>query len=515
MALFRTAPNEMSKPAPAAPAKKDPAGPDKFPRRTAIGLGILFALLSVPRFSLFRSLDAKWSDQLFRWRGPEAVDAKVVLVTIDDESIQKIGQYPWPRSKYKPLIEKLMAAGAKVVAFDVMFVDPSFPEQDKALVDATRRFSDRIVHSAKVELDEKNKKYLIRRPFAALEKVTKHVGVVDQLQIDGDGSVRVTYMMYGHDPWEREDWLVDPERVPSLGVAALSLFEGKPADLYAHDRTNQAYLNVRGQSDAEDETGITKTKFSIPRVPIWRVVQGQLSDNQKALIKGGIVLIGSTAVGAFDHYPSPFSEQQAGVEVHATVIDNILNNRLMKEPSWGLCAILCLGFAFLSAWAAGLAPLVAAGILAAVLGLWILASFLLLKSLNLVFFWGPALSLAVTFVALFLRKTLSEQQEKRFIKQTFGQFVAPEVVDKLVADPSQLKLGGEKRDMTVFFLDIAHFTTISEKMDPESLIIFLNKYLSALSKVVHDHKGVVDKYIGDCIMAFWNAPLDDNEHRIN
>ena len=128
-------------------------------------------------------------------------------------------------------------------------------------------------------------------------------------------------------------------------------------------------------------------------------------------------------------------------------------------------------------------------------------------------FVAPTAALGFSFLVFTARRALTESAEKKFIQRTFGQFVSPEVVEKLVQDPSLVKLGGEKRGMTVFFLDIAHFTAISEKMSPETLIAFLNNYLSAFSQVIQDHNGTVDKYIGDCIMAFWNAPLDDPEHR--
>jgi adenylate cyclase len=126
---------------------------------------------------------------------------------------------------------------------------------------------------------------------------------------------------------------------------------------------------------------------------------------------------------------------------------------------------------------------------------------------------APVVALVLSFLALTVRRVLTESAQKQYIQHTFGQFVSPEVVEKLVADPGLVKLGGEKRDMTVFFLDIAHFTAISEKMTPEALIQFLNNYLSPLSEVIQGQKGTVDKYIGDCIMAFWNAPLDDPGHR--
>jgi adenylate cyclase len=125
---------------------------------------------------------------------------------------------------------------------------------------------------------------------------------------------------------------------------------------------------------------------------------------------------------------------------------------------------------------------------------------------------APGLTLAAGFLVLTVHRVLTEGQEKALIKAKFGQFVAPEIVEQLTNDPETAKLGAQKREMTVFFLDIAHFTTISEKMDAEALIGFLNKYLSALSTVILDRRGTIDKYIGDCVMAFWNAPLENKNH---
>jgi adenylate cyclase len=122
------------------------------------------------------------------------------------------------------------------------------------------------------------------------------------------------------------------------------------------------------------------------------------------------------------------------------------------------------------------------------------------------------LALLASYLALTIHRVRAEGAEKAMIKSMFGQFVSPEVVEELANDPDKAKLGAQKREMTVFFLDIAHFTTISEKMGPEALIAFLNRYLSALSDVILERRGTIDKYIGDCIMAFWNAPTENKDH---
>ena len=517
MASFKQSPASIAKPAPSTIGRGEAAGPDRTPFWIAGGFALFICLLSL--LGRFDSLDLRYNDQLFRWRGPESADQRVAVVTIDDESIKKVGQYPWPRSIYAKLLRKLFQRGVKVVALDVMFYEPSRPEEDAELIAVTKQFGKRVIHSGNMD-PENTQKHQFRRPFAALDKVAASVGSVDQLLIDEDGSVRVTYLMYGKDLYDVEGWLKDETRIPALGLLALSVYDGKKADEYLGTFKNRIYLNTRGQgyfelTDPNTKRPIAVPKFSIPRVQTWRVLQDTLDEETKDRLNGAIVLLGYTASGTYDHYPSPFIESQPGVEVHANVIDNLLNKRTIAEPYPPLTLALCFILALVAVALVGLHPLTGALCALGLLAGWTLTSYILFKRLQLVQFTPPMLAIIGTYAILMIRKVLSEQKEKRFIKATFGQFVAPEVVEKLVKDPSLVRLGGEKREMTVFFLDIAHFTTISEKMDPESLILFLNRYLSALSKVVHDNKGVVDKYIGDCIMAFWNAPLDDKDHRIN
>jgi adenylate cyclase len=249
------------------------------------------------------------------------------------------------------------------------------------------------------------------------------------------------------------------------------------------------------------------------RVSFMDILDGQLTPEQRKALKGSVVLIGSTALGYFDHYPTPFTSQAPGVEYHATFLDNLLNEDFRKPVARLWMILVVVAMIWLPMGLHQLAPASGALVTGAVaLVLWLFTGWLFTKGWR-VDFIAPLTALFCAFVAQTVHRVLTEGAEKKFIKNVFGQFVAPEVVDDLVKDPGKVKLGGEKRDMTIFFLDIAHFTTISEKMAPEALIIFLNKYLSALSHVVHEQKGVVDKYIGDCIMAFWNAPIELKDHR--
>ena len=243
------------------------------------------------------------------------------------------------------------------------------------------------------------------------------------------------------------------------------------------------------------------------------IIRNKLTKEEREIIKGGIALVGSTTLGAYDHAPSPFVKQMPGVEYHAMAVDNLLHDDYLNPVSMWLMTLLSLIFIF--------GPFFLRKYSTLTIFIPVIATSVLLYFLNIYLFtkgvkfppMGVFVSLWLSFIAIMVHKAFTEGKEKAWIKNTFGQYLSPKVVKVITEDPSKLKLGGDKRDMTVFFLDIAHFTAISEKLSPEDLTKMLNKYLSGFTDVILKYDGVVDKYIGDCIMAFWNAPLDQDKHR--
>ena len=248
-------------------------------------------------------------------------------------------------------------------------------------------------------------------------------------------------------------------------------------------------------------------------ISVRDIIEGTISPEEKEALSGGIALVGSTALGSFDHFPSPFMPLFPGVELHANVIDNIMHNDTLKPVNLFIVLLLVILLiwmpVYMSKRSIKLLSYATVGVISA------------LFALNYYMFYRhyemPVLSLVMalgtSFIYITVYKAVLEGREKKWIKSTFGQYLSPKVVELITKDPSKLSLGGEKRDMTAFFLDIAGFTTMSEKMTPEQLTKMLNNYLSGLTDVILRHDGVVDKYIGDCVMAFWNAPLDQKDHR--
>jgi adenylate cyclase len=491
----------------------------RFPKYFSIGFAVVFLLLYMT--GMFTSAQFVWSDRLFQMRPPSVkpADPRLILLAVDEDTGQKFG-FPLPREVYARALDKLKALGVNTVAFDVVFFENR--PGDAELAAATKRFG-KVVHlfsqdvlDTGVGVNVSNK-----MPVAPLRSATKYFGHPDVTPLmDVDGHLR-TYQLVREnagDPFHPK------LKGVTLAAAALSAFLDKPVeDVLAEYGTAERALNFRRprlwlRHEKRDE-GLKNVKnldeFESPyrRVSMMDLLEDRLSKDQRAALKGGIVVIGSTALGYYDHYPTPFSESAPGAEFHLNTLDNVLHGDSLATGSMGQTVLAILLAVALTYGLLYFSPAVGAGLAAAAFLAWFVAALWLFRRGMIVEFVPPALALVLSYLVLTVHRVLTEGAEKKAIKGLFGQFVSPEVVDQLAQDPSKVKLGGEKRDMTVFFLDIAHFTNISEKMDPEALIQFLNRYLSGLSHVILERHGTIDKYIGDCIMAFWNAPIENKDHR--
>ena len=244
------------------------------------------------------------------------------------------------------------------------------------------------------------------------------------------------------------------------------------------------------------------------------VAEGQTPKLDPTLFKDAHVLVGTSAAGLYDRWPTPIDERTPGVEVHATFLDNLLSGEAIGPPrpwaTWAFTAALAVGIAmvvafFKSTWfmAAGFLGGLAAVAYAAVdgygRGLWWPAVM-------------PAGGLVFSGSATLIWAYATEGRQRRFIKNAFGRYLSPQVIDQIVRDPASLKLGGVRRELSIFFSDLAGFSTISEGLDAEELTSLLNDYLGEMSAVLLESDGTLDKYEGDAIIAFWNAPIEQDDH---
>jgi len=441
---------------------------------------------------LMQRMEWATSDLRFKIRGSRPTHPDIAIIKIDDKSLAELHQWPWPRSIHAQLIRALQTDPPKALVFDVVFIEPfnTDPAGDRALIKATAQ-NPWVVHALFFDLDGERVTH-VSLPFKGLLNAVHKVGNVNAA-VDEDGVLRQAVL-------ERS---VGDQSVPLLSVAGAAVYLHEPVDhligRMPKDGHGRMLLNYVGP------------EYSFNYISYVDVLSGKVPARS---LKGKIVLVGSTATATFDHYPTPTSSFMPGVEFHANVIDNLLNDNALRlaDLRWtylaiGLFAVFCS--LLLVRFSAGMGALgaLALGLLYAGLAQW-----LFVQHNWVIDEAGPLGTLWLSYVAIVIYRFFTEEREKRWVKAAFGQYVSPKVLEILMDDPSKLKMVGERRDMTVFFSDVAGFTSISERLNPDELVVLLNKYLSAMTEVVFQYDGYLNKYMGDGIMAFWNAPVKQADH---
>ena len=450
---------------------------------------VLGSLLWVPQARLF---DWRVYDFLSTQWPPQAVPPRPVLVAIDEPSFDEINKsWPWPRSLHGRLIQSLRAAGAKVIGFDLVFADPQDPVQDGLLEQALG--PDVVLASTEERLETAQiagtKEVLPLQIFLDTGAGAGNAAVFQ----DNDGVLRRIPDLQG----------TLPEVIlQRAGEAA----EPHPNNLIQYfDPAGDRGVEVVSYYQALDPTNMLPPGFFKDRIVIvgFRL---KLSAEIKQSRTDSFEV--STTVRT--------SQLMAGAEIQATILQNLRSGlSISLLPNWAI--FLLTGIA---AWAGAwinrrfLA-------LRAVLTLLIGGGFIILDAYLVLRFGRWWTGASFPFLALLFAVgieagigVLEERANRRRITAAFQHYLAPSMVDMLARDPSLLKLGGAKRELTILFCDVRGFTTISEilKDDPERLVALMNRVLTRLSEVVLSTGGTIDKYIGDCVMAFWNAPLEDPDH---
>ncbi len=450
-------------------------------------------------------------------------DPRIIIAAVDNHTLNNLG-YPFKRKYYGQLIERLNKLGAKAIVMDIFTVDPdkADPESDASYIRAVKKAGNVI---SLMDLDRWNSKFQL--PIKGLGFASRYLAIPNMdRSIGSDNFVRSLYIFepdfsYG-DIKGLETSCAKTEcggiQLPGLAATAYAVYSNMPLSaVWARYGENYFRINFRYPQTRVIHAGWSKegsTSFSVyKQISILDIIQGKISDDERLAIKGSIAFVGSTAIGAFDHYPSPFMPNLPGVDIHANALDNMLHGDFLRPVSSWLVVFLVLAGIWLPIGLRKQSVALLTAATAAFCGTMLVFDYYLVCKLYNFVLASVIVAAAVSFVVASVQKALMAGREKKWIKNTFGQYLSPKVVELITKDPSKLSLGGEKRDMTAFFLDIAGFTTISEKLTPDQLTKMMNTYLSGFTDVILRHDGVVDKYIGDCIMAFWNAPLDQKDHR--
>lgn len=528
------------------------------------GYARLACLALLIGFAVLRSLDPAPVEELrvrtfdaFQRVDPRKKTARpVTIIDIDDKSMEKFGQWPWPRTRLAELVNELTRLGAVVIAFDVVFSEPdrlnpdfvadtfanldaetraklrALPSNDQIFADAIR--ASRVVLGESGSPDE----------LAGIDKTLPVTGLAmlgeepQRFMFEFPGLLRNTKVLE-HAAAGRGLFTIRPERdgivrrvpmimlaqgqtMPSLTFEMLRVATGSGTILIKAEKAGIKSLAVKGFVLPTDRNGQLWIHYArldpSLYVPAINVLEKTVAPEK---IAGKLVLIGTSAVGLNDIKTTPVSRAMPGVEIHAQVLESALTGEVISQPFYGIAIEFATALLFgllVIAFAPLFGPITLVALGAAFATALIGTSwYFYAQNRLLIDFTYPLLSTTSIYLTLIFSSFVREQQQRKQIRTAFSQYMSPALVAQLALSPEKLVLGGEEREMTIMFSDMRGFTSISEtfKNDPQGLTALMNRFLTPLTNAILDRKGTIDKYMGDAIMAFWNAPLDDTQHQLN
>jgi len=518
-----------------------------------IGLAAAAVALALALPGLLDGLEGRtwdWRVRLLARPGPAT--ERIALILLDQKSLDWAAEenalsWPWPRETYALVADFCRRAGAKTLAFDVLFTEASA----YGLWD-DERFGSAVAENGRVAVAV----YLSREeggtqswPADVPEPELSVAGL--QRWLEESGAKGRGALQLGHATFPIPELTASAEVLANVHQVAdadgvfrrgqlFNLFDGRPLPSLAlgaylagnpgdHtieiddgrliidgrrmpiDPRARLLLRYRGPS----QTHAAYNAAAVLRSEL-RLLEGGEPEIDPGALKDRYVIFGFTAPGLYDLRPSPVAGTYPGLEINATMLDNLLSGDFMRPLPWPAAAVLIL----ILAVGAGLvgSAVSTAGRSALVYVIFLPLAPALSLAAYALGWWLPLLAselgVALALVSSSLVNYATEGRQKRYIKGAFKQYLSPEVIEQLIAHPERLKLGGERRELTIFFSDLQGFTSISELLSPEDLTSLLNEYLSAMTDIIHEEGGTIDKYEGDAIIAFWNAPLEQPDHAV-
>lgn len=502
----------------------------------AIALAATLAA-AVPYFGgWLKPVEEVATDLMMRVRGPIPPDPRVVVCAVDTASLARFGRWPWRRTRIAELIDRLKAAGARVIALDVVFSEPSPMDADYDLSGDDRVLAASLERAGNVVLGyffrherlDKNPESLLGDEYNQVTNeaslpVPQRGGVEANLPVFDDAADYQGFFSH-----ERESGVLRHYSLairhgdaiyPPLALRAAERFLGGGGLLLKPVAGNLTEVTLANRQVKADERGQLWVSYrgpakTFPTIPAADILAGKAP---AGAFRGRLVFVGVTETGVGDVQATPFGTEIPGVEVHANVADNLLTGSYIQDSGFLVgvsllaLALLALGVTLLVLRTTRhLAGAMAAGALVLA---WPVIAYAAFKTAG----WhlqavAPTLAGTVALVLALRVRVAAEEERARLIRQTFEHYVSGPVVDEMIRHPERVKLGGERRDMTVLFSDIRGFTSISETLDSEALVSLLNEFFTPMTRIVLDNGGTLDKYMGDALMAFFGAPLVQTDH---
>ncbi len=504
---------------------------------------------------------------------PGGIDPNVIIIDMDEKSFASQGGWPWPRSRFAVLINQLFDKyKIKAIGFDITFPERDRRTGIETLNDMAAGpmadipgFADRLAQiTPSLDFDTQFGAALrgravvtgyVFKDSVSSETKSDSLGLLPKPLVEADAAKVMNVPFYKYTSYTSNLDVIQQgaasggyfdnsqgvdedgvfRRIPvvqqyqgalysSLSLELARVATGSPGASFVFDPPNKPLganfeaVKIGNYSIPVDEHGRAFVPFRGPYPSFAYISAGDviLGTADAAKLAGKIALLGTTAPGLLDLRATPVGKAYPGVEVHANLISGILEHRIKHQAAYynGIHFVMLLVIALaLGFGASGLTPLanggLALGLVTAVIGLgfalWSWGDFIIPMGSPVLFTF--VLFLLLTFYGYFL-----ENRKEREISKRFGEYIPPELVAEMAANPLAASMEGEKRNMSVLFSDVRGFTTISEKLDSKELTALMNQLLTPLTKVIHQHRGTIDKYMGDAIMAFWGAPLPDPAH---
>ncbi|MBN1382396.1 MAG: adenylate/guanylate cyclase domain-containing protein [Deltaproteobacteria bacterium] len=538
-----------------------------------IALILFFMDVSFFQFMEFKALDIRMLS-----RGNADPGGETVIVAVDEKSLAELGQWPWPRATMSRLIDALKKYNVKAIGLDVVFAEPEKNEGLKAIKDIAREVKKSHMGNARLEnlLDqkirsiesddalarsireaqnvtlgyfflispseaqhltpqmiEKSKEKTVRFKYPVIQfngrpndKPILHTySPVSNIDIISEAGANGGYFNAFPDPdgaYRRSLLLVKygEHYYPSLAVALLMQYLDWPMCVLRIGELGVEGITLKDLEIPVNESGSLLINYlgpvkTFPHYSATDIIHHRLAPD---VLTNKIAIVGATAIGIFDMRVTPFSPVFPGVEIHATIVDNILHQNFLHHSGWtefiDFFSIIAFGLVM------GIViPKVRAirgvCLCLAIIGIYVIANTYILTHFNI---WlnvvYPILTMMTIYLGITVYRYIREERERKKIRGAFQYYLASSVINEMLKDPSKLKLSGDKKDLSVLFSDIRGFTSISEKLSPEELVHLLNEYLTAMTDIVFKYDGLLDKYMGDAIMAVYGAPLEQPDHAL-
>jgi adenylate cyclase len=501
----------------------------------ALVSSLVIAAIDLVNLPFVHNVDLKMKDLRLLLRGPLRPPSSVVIVAIDNKSVKEIGRWPWSRETIGDLIRGMAGYGVKVAALDVVFSETQNHASDAALAESIAlsgnvvagHFFRNEIHPIDPEVLAQIQSSKIRQllidsgvtsvPLIEYANMDANIATIGQGALsygffnvisDTDGLFRQLPLLM----------LFKGDIYPSMVLQALQQYTHETAQVSVGSSGVRAIRLGKYAIPSNNEGELSLNYYgpggSIKTYSAVDVIKKRLPPDE---LQGKLAFAGFTEIGIYDVRPTPFDSILPGVEIHATAAANTLEQRFVIHNSSTILMerVLLFLLPLVLAFLLGLAPSATVGFLAGTgLSFFCLAAnFLLFRrylfDLSLL---SPLMALGLTTVGSEIYRSLVVDRKGRYMKKAFSNYVSADLVAQIMKNPDSLKLGGEKREISILFSDIRGFTSLSEKMSPEALVQVLNEYLNPMTQIVLEERGTLDKYIGDAVMAIYNAPLDVADH---